>query len=79
MAGLKFRSVEMALQFHRHLLDAGLWTRVHAYHEGHRTLLTKLGLLADSAVVDLVLDRLRSLLETTAVTAGCKATSSSVH
>ena len=57
LAGLKFRQVEEAKQFQRRLLADGLWTRVHAYHEGHRTVLTKLGLLADETVVDFVLSR----------------------
>ena len=55
LAGLKFHEVEDAKQFQRQLLDEGLWTRVHAYHEGHRTVLTKLGLLADETIVDFVL------------------------
>jgi acetylornithine/N-succinyldiaminopimelate aminotransferase len=67
LSGLKFRRVEEARRFHRQLLEAGLWTRVHAYHEGHRTILTKLGLLADERVVDFVLDRLRRLLQKQAV------------
>jgi len=62
LAGLKFRSVAGALEFHRRLLEAGLWTRVHAYHEGHSTLLTKLGLLADAVVIDGVMDRMREVL-----------------
>ncbi len=62
LAGLKFRSVNAAQAFHRRLLEAGLWTRVHAYHEGHRTLLTKLGLLADDMVLDFVLERFRAAL-----------------
>lgn len=63
LTGLKFRHVEAAKQFHGRLLEAGLWTRVHAYHQGHSTLLTKLGLLADDAVVDFVLGSFRKLLE----------------
>ena len=63
LAGLKFRRVEAAQQFHRRLLAAGLWARVHAYHEGHSTILTKLGLLADAQVVDFVLGRFRKLLQ----------------
>ncbi len=63
LAGLKFRRVEDAKAFHRQLLDAGLWTRVHAYHEGHSTILTKLGLLADATVVDFVLQNFRKLLK----------------
>lgn len=63
LSGLKFRKVEDALQFHRDLLNAGLWTRVHAYHAGHSTVLTKLGLLADEQVVDFVLGSFRKLLQ----------------
>jgi len=62
LTGLKFRQVDEAKQFHRRLLEAGLWTRVHAYHEGHSTILTKLGLLADETVVDFVLETFRCLL-----------------
>ncbi len=62
LAGLKFRRVETALAFHRRLLQAGLWTRVHAYHEGHSTILTKLPLIADERVVAYLADRLRELL-----------------
>lgn len=63
LAGLKFREVEDAKRFQKRLLDDGLWTRVHAYHEGHRTVLTKLGLLTDSAVVNFLLARFRNALE----------------
>jgi acetylornithine/N-succinyldiaminopimelate aminotransferase len=63
LTGLKFRDVAEAKQFHKELLAAGLWTRVHAYHEGHSTILTKLGLLADEQVVDFVLRRFRELVE----------------
>jgi acetylornithine/succinyldiaminopimelate/putrescine aminotransferase len=63
LTGLKFRHVEQAKQFHQRLLEAGLWTRVHAYHEGHSTILTKLGLLADEAVVCFVIGRFRDELK----------------
>jgi acetylornithine/succinyldiaminopimelate/putrescine aminotransferase len=63
LAGLKFRQVEDAKRFQRLLLADGLWTRVHAYHAGHRTVLTKLGLLADETIVDFVLARFRKLLK----------------
>lgn len=63
LAGLKFHSVEAAKSFHRRLLEAGLWTRVHAYHEGHRTILSKLGLLADNEVVDFMLAKFEELLQ----------------
>jgi acetylornithine/N-succinyldiaminopimelate aminotransferase len=62
LAGLKFRDVPAAKAFHRSLLEAGLWTRVHAYHEGHSTILIKLGLLADQEVLEFVLSRFRTLL-----------------
>jgi acetylornithine/succinyldiaminopimelate/putrescine aminotransferase len=62
LAGLKFHRVQDALDFHQGLLRAGLWTRVHAYHAGHSTLLTKLGLLADEPVVDFLLGKFRDLL-----------------
>jgi acetylornithine/succinyldiaminopimelate/putrescine aminotransferase len=62
LSGIKFKRVQDALEFHGRCLGAGLWTRVHAYHEGHSTLLTKLGLLADEAVVDFVFERFRALL-----------------
>ena len=63
LAGLKFRCVDAALDFQKRLLQAGLWTRAHAYHEGHRTVLTKLGLLADEAVVDFMVSQFRKLLK----------------
>ena len=62
MMGLKFRRVEDALDFHRRAVDAGLWVRAHAYHEGHSTVLTKLALCADEEIVDFVLEQFRLLL-----------------
>jgi acetylornithine/N-succinyldiaminopimelate aminotransferase len=62
LTGLKFRQVDEAKRFQRCLLEAGLWTRVHAYHEGHSTILTKLGLLADDTVIDFVLGSFRKLM-----------------
>ena len=63
LAGLKFRVVAEAKAFQRRLLEAGLWTRVHAYHEGHRTILTKLGLLADETIVEFMLGKFRTMLQ----------------
>lgn len=63
LAGLKFRRVEDALDFHRRAVQAGLWVRVHAYHEGHSTVLMKLGLPADEQIVDFVVETYRSLLK----------------
>ena len=63
LAGLKFRRVADALAFHRRAVEAGLWVRAHAYHVGHSTVLTKLGLLADEQVVDFVIARFRTLVQ----------------
>jgi acetylornithine/succinyldiaminopimelate/putrescine aminotransferase len=63
LAGVKFRDVADALEFHRRCLARGLWARVHAYHEGHSTLLTKLALAADRQVVDFVVNTFREILE----------------
>jgi len=63
MMGVKFKQVDAAIAFHRRLLEAGLWTRVHAYHAGHSTVLTKLGLAADEQIVDFVVEKFRSLLK----------------
>jgi len=62
MMGLKFHRVADALDFHRRAVDAGLWVRAHAYHEGHSTVLTKLPLCADEEIVDFVLAKFRALL-----------------
>ena len=63
LAGLKFRQVEDALDFHRRAVAAGLWIRVHAYHAGHSTILLKLGLPADEQIVDFVVGKFRELLQ----------------
>ena len=65
LAGLKFRNVDDAVAFHQRLLEAGLWMRVHAYHEGHSTILTKLPLVADEPTVEFIVGKLRELLRTT--------------
>lgn len=62
LAGVKFRKVEDAIEVHRRLLKRGLWTRVHAYHEGHSTILTKLALAADRRVADFVVDAFHQTL-----------------
>ena len=64
MAALKFHDRQAALDFHRRCNESGLWVRAHAYHEGHSTVLTKLGLLADEAVADFVVGKFRALLKT---------------
>ena len=70
LAGLKFRKVDEAKAFQKRLFEAGLWTRVHAYHEGHSTILTKLGLLADEKIVDFVITRFREELKSSGVKFG---------
>jgi acetylornithine/succinyldiaminopimelate/putrescine aminotransferase len=62
LAGVKFRKVRDALAFYERCVERGLWVRVHAYHEGHSTVLTKLGLLADKRVADFVVDRFLEIL-----------------
>lgn len=62
LAGMKFRRVQDAIDFHRHALAAGLWTRVHAYHAGHSTVLMKLALPADDTIIDFLVGKLDSML-----------------
>ncbi len=62
MSGMKFHRVADALEFHRRAVDGGLWLRVHAYHEGHSTCLTKFGLLLDRQVADFAVGRYSALL-----------------
>ena len=63
LAGIKFRRVDDALVCHKKCVEEGLWVRVHAYHEGHRTLLTKLALCVEEEVIDSLVARLRGILE----------------
>lgn len=65
LCGVKFRDREDALGCHAALVERGLWLRAHAYHEGHRTVLTKLPLAFDTKTVDFVIESFRSLLKTT--------------
>jgi len=62
LAGVKFREVEHALDFHRRCIERGLWVRVHAYHEGHSTVLTKLGLCADRQIADFIVEKFLQIL-----------------
>ncbi|MFB3892827.1 MAG: aminotransferase class III-fold pyridoxal phosphate-dependent enzyme [Phycisphaerae bacterium] len=62
MTGLKFIDRQKALDFHRRAVKAGLWVRAHAYHEGHSTVLTKLGLGADEQIIDFVVGKFDELL-----------------
>ena len=65
LSGLRFRQREDALGFHAAALHEGLWLRAHAYHPGHRTVLMKLPLAVEDAVLGYVHDGLRRLLRTT--------------
>jgi 4-aminobutyrate aminotransferase-like enzyme len=62
LSGIRFRSREDALGFHRSALDRGLWLRAHAYHPGHATVLMKYPLVVTNSVISFVLGRLRELL-----------------
>jgi acetylornithine/succinyldiaminopimelate/putrescine aminotransferase len=63
LAGVKFHEVGAALEFHRRAIGRGLWVRVHAYHEGHSTILTKLALAADRSIADFIVDAFREILK----------------
>lgn len=65
LAGIKFKDVHDALAFHKACVGRGLWVRAHAYHEGHSTVLTKLGLCVDQRIVDFLVDKLMELLRKT--------------
>ncbi|MGI5819084.1 MAG: aminotransferase class III-fold pyridoxal phosphate-dependent enzyme [Armatimonadota bacterium] len=62
MSGLKFRDREECLDFHRRAVDAGLWLRAHAYHEGHSTILTKFALPLEEHTIEFAANALRRLL-----------------
>jgi len=62
MTGLKLREVADALGLQREALSHGLWLRVHAYHPGHSTILSKFGLLLDEQVADFTVSIIRDLL-----------------
>jgi acetylornithine/succinyldiaminopimelate/putrescine aminotransferase len=62
LVGIKFHTVEAAKEFHRRSLEAGLWLRLHAYHEGHSTALTKFALVLDEETADFFLARVREIL-----------------
>jgi len=64
LTGLKLRRREDALGLHRAAVERGLWLRVHAYHEGHRTILMKYPLVVEDSIVAYVLEALRELLRT---------------
>jgi acetylornithine/succinyldiaminopimelate/putrescine aminotransferase len=63
MTGLKFHQVEDAVGFQRCALERGLWVRVHAYHPGHSTVLTKFALPLDIEVAGYAVGAMRELLK----------------
>ncbi len=62
MTGLKFHRVDDALAFHRAAVASGLWVRVHAYHAGHSTILSKFALPLSEPVADYATERFAELL-----------------
>ncbi|HOX38638.1 MAG TPA: aminotransferase class III-fold pyridoxal phosphate-dependent enzyme [Candidatus Brocadiia bacterium] len=62
LAGLKFHRVADAIAFHKRCMERGLWLRVHAYHEGHSTILVKFALALDGETTEFFIDALRELL-----------------
>lgn len=62
LTGIRFKQRECALAFNKAALDRGLWMRVHAYHEDHRTVLTKYALTVEDSTVEFVLGIMRELL-----------------
>lgn len=62
LCGLKFRSREVALAAHKACVQQGLWLRVHAYHEGHSTILTKFCLLVDEEIIEFAVAKLARIL-----------------
>lgn len=63
MGGLKFHSVDTAMSFFKQCMETGLWLRIHAYHPGHSTILTKFALCADTDAIDYLVSRLRAMLQ----------------
>lgn len=63
LTGMKFRDREDALGFHKTVVEGGLWVRAHAYHPGHRTVLTKFALCAGGEVVDFLIQRFGEALK----------------
>lgn len=51
LTGIRFQDREVAIKFHAAALERGLWLRVHAYYEGHRTVLLKHPLVVDEEIV----------------------------
>ncbi len=63
LSGLKLKDQKTALEFHKICLEKGIWLRVHAYYQGHSTLLTKFALCVSRATVDFTIDSFRKILK----------------
>jgi acetylornithine/succinyldiaminopimelate/putrescine aminotransferase len=63
MAGLKFKKREDASAFHKQCVDAGMWLRLHTYHPGHSTILTKFSLNVTPKIIDAFVEKLARLLD----------------
>ncbi|MCX7706120.1 MAG: aminotransferase class III-fold pyridoxal phosphate-dependent enzyme [bacterium] len=63
LSGIKLRNQQLALLFHKKCIEKGIWLRVHAYYEGHSTLLTKFALSVSKDVIDFTIDSFRKILK----------------
>lgn len=62
LSGIKFKDQPIAIDFHRKCFKRGIWLRVHAYHEGHSTALTKFALVVDKETIDFTISEFRKIL-----------------
>lgn len=63
LSGIKLKNQQTALLFHKKCLEKGIWLRVHAYYEGHSTLLTKFALCVTEDIIDFTVDSFRKILK----------------
>ena len=59
LSGFKFKDREKAIEARELLLKEGLWVRVHAYKEHHRTLLMKFALIVELEIIDFFFNKVR--------------------
>ena len=59
LGGFKFIDRDKALEARATLLQQGLWVRVHAYKDHHRTLLMKFALIVDETVIEFFFNKVR--------------------
>jgi acetylornithine/succinyldiaminopimelate/putrescine aminotransferase len=65
LRGLKFHNRNDAVSFHTKCLESGLWLRLHVYHNGHSTILTKFALNVTTRIIDFFAAKVANLLERT--------------